>query len=467
MMCHYHQEPAVWACDECIKQYGECCVPPMPEKMDDPLCVLCGKELRYLGMVNSMKPFWARINDFFLYPIRVSSLVFLVVSSLLMLAASYTGPVALVLGLVVACAMTKYSLQVIELMSEGEWAPPTVMEGFSGEGFSLFFKQIAILFLMGLSVYFVAKLQSMTLVIGSVAFFLLALPASMMVLAREGSVFSAVNPIRLLVVMSSIGWPYLLLYFFLVILYGAPGYFFSGHNGDQLNGPFMAASIFVSGYFSLVMCSMMGYCLFQFQEKLGYVAEVDSEVEYSEEEYYLKKALSDSAVFIREGREQEALKLLQGVISQHGDDVELSRRYHRLLVITGDDESLLSFAETYLRRLLVHGKGYEAADVYLSILPRIPGYKPDDPGDRFRLATALREKGRFHDGVRLLLNLHRQFPAYKGIPEAYLLAARIFSEGLGDDGKAVKLLDYVANKYPRSSVYEEVRLFRSVLKELA
>ena len=168
---------------------------------------------------------------------------------------------------------------------------------------------------MGLSVYFVAKLQSTVLVISSVAFFLLALPASMMVLARERSVLSAVNPIRLLIVMSSIGWPYLLLYFFLVILYGAPGYFFSGQGGDEPNGPFMAASMFVSGYFSLVMCSMMGYCLFQFQEKLGYVAEVDSESDYSEEEYYLKKALSDSAVLIREGREQKALKVLQGVFA--------------------------------------------------------------------------------------------------------------------------------------------------------
>ena len=151
---------------------------------------------------------------------------------------------------------------------------------------------------------------------------------------------------------------------------------------------------------------------------------------------------------------------------QHNENVELCRRYHRLLVITGDDESLLSYTVTYLRKLLVRGNGYEAADVYLSVQQRIPGYKPDDPGDRFRLAKALREKGRFRDAVLLLLSLHRQFPAYKGIPEAYLLAARIFSEGLGDDDKAVKLLDYVANKYPRSSVRDEVRLFRSVLKEL-
>ncbi len=52
----------------------------------------------------------------------------------------------------------------------------------------------------------------------AVAFVVLALPASIMVLAMERSVGAAVNPMNLAVLISRIGTPYFLLYGYLILL---------------------------------------------------------------------------------------------------------------------------------------------------------------------------------------------------------------------------------------------------------
>ncbi len=478
--CHYHQKPALWRCERCEKEFGECCVPSAPEEQD-PFCVLCSSEMVYLGVANTAKPFWLKINEFFLYPLNVSALGFLLVCSLLNIVVTLF-PLLWPVAIILICALTKYSLQIIDLVSEGEWRPPTLSEGFSGEGFGLFFKQLAIFFLMGLALYFIAKLNSGIIFFSALGFFLLALPASMMILAREQSVFSAVNPIRLAFVMVSIGWPYLLLYLFLIILYGAPGYFLSGQEiaGDlsgaemlnpEITGPsplFMGAYLFITGYFSFVMCSMMGYCLFQYQEALGYSADMEPELELdiSREEYLTRKALSDSHVLFREGREAEALKCIQGALGQKLESPDLYRRYHQLLILIGKESSLLFFTQKYIRRLMIIGKEYDAADAYLAVQKRLPGYFPDEPDDRYRLALALHGKGQHRQAIRLLHNMHKLFPKYRGIPEAYLLAAKIFSESLGDDKKALQLLMFLDKRFPSSKVIQEVRELLRVLNSL-
>lgn len=464
LACHYHQDAAVWRCDNCRRHFGECCIPPVPEGFEEPSCVLCNQEMAYLGAAHSATPFWLKINDFFLYPIRLSVLGFLAVCVVISFLMPYTGPAFIPLSILLACVLTKYSLQIVESVSLGDWNPPGLMEAFSSEGLSLFFKQMAIFVVMGVALYFSAKL-GLIVTIGVAAFMFLALPASMMVLAREHSVGSAVNPLKLAFVMAAIGWPYLLLYFFLIILYGGPGYFMGGQ--DDFSSLYMVASFLLGGYFSFVMCAMMGYCLFQYQDALGYAAEMDSDEELDESLYLEQKVLADSLVYMREGREREALKLVKGALAKDSSNPLLNKRFHKLLVVCAPDEPLLAFTKKYIQRLLITRNDHEAADVYLETALRVKGFMPEEAGECFRLAKVLATKGMGKEALKLLHNLHRRFPGYGQVPEAYLLAARLMSESFGDDRRARQLLQFVLKNYPDAPEVSEVRVFLGMLDRLA
>ncbi len=67
-----------------------------------------------------------------------------------------------------------------------------------------------------------AMLGGPILMLLALAFVILALPASIMVLAMERSVGAAVNPMNLAVLISRIGTPYFLLYGYLILLTSPP-----------------------------------------------------------------------------------------------------------------------------------------------------------------------------------------------------------------------------------------------------
>ncbi|WP_152558818.1 tetratricopeptide repeat protein [Endozoicomonas numazuensis] len=463
--CQYHKSnPAVWHCGSCQKHYGECCVPVVPEGYDQPLCTLCNHEMIYLGAAHSAEPFWLKINDFFLYPVRISSMAFLAVCILIGFVMPYTGPFILPLSILLMCVLTKYSLQIIESVSLGDWEPPNLSEAFSSEGMSLFFKQMGVFLVAGLALYFLSSL-GVFVVLGAVALMLLGLPASMMILAREHTLTAAVNPIKIAFVVSAIGWPYLLLYFFLIVLYGGPGYFIGGQ--EEVSSLFAAASSLLGGYFSFVMCAMMGYCLYQYQSELGYAAEMESEEGISEEEYQSKKALSDGLIFMREGREEEALKITKQALERDRSDIQLNKRFFRLLLLSAPDQALIKFGEKYIQRLLILRRDHEAADVYLDMKGRMKSYLSPVPGERYRLAEALAQKGKVREAVGLLFNLHKLFPDYQQLPEAYMLIARLLSENMNNDEQANKYLEFIIQKFPDHRIAKEAWEYRKVIESLS
>ena len=463
--CHYHQNnAAIWHCEPCQKHYGDCCVPNVPEGYDEPVCTLCNQQVTYLGAAHTAEPFWQIINKFFTYPVQLASLAFLMVSVVIGFLAPYTGPAAPFLSLVMMAVLIKYSLQIIESVSLGDWQPPSLEEAFSVEALGLFFKQMAIFIVGGVALYFISSLGWFVF-FAALFFMLLGMPASTMILAREQSLFSAINPIKIAFVMAAIGWPYLLLYFFLIVLSGGPAYFI----GFQLepSAAAVAASSFLGGYFSFVMYAMMGYCLYQYQAALGYTAEMEEFEPVSEEDYRKNKALADSLILMREGRETEALKAVKGALSNAATDLQLNKRFFQLLILTATDEVLQKFVSKYIQRLLIVRKEHEAADIYLEVRNRLKAYMPATAGDRFKLAKALSEKGKARESLRLLFNMHKLFPDFTGIPEAYLLVAKMLSENLNNDEQAKTYLDYIIKKYPDSKKAEEARVFRHVIEKLA
>jgi hypothetical protein len=268
-------------------------------------------------------------------------------------------------------------------------------------------------------------------------------------------------------VIQAMGWRYLILWVFLFILWQSPGwvvYMLSTGLPEVILIP-IAALLF--GYFSVVMCAMMGYAVFQYQGALGYVA-VDDEAPsgFPAEEYRRRRALADAEVRLKEGQSGHALEVLAKALDVAPNDLKLNERFHQLLFGLAARERCLRHLAHYLP-LAARLNPAQAATALLNARQLKPDYLPDDALVCERVAEALLQRHKTREGLSLLRNLHQRFPDYPHIPRAYLLAARGFAEGLGQLEPAQKLLGFVRARYPQSPLLGEVANLERIVAQLA
>lgn len=458
MQCSWHAEaPAQWNCTQCHKLFCKTCSPKPPQSYGEPRCPLCHRELKYLGAAQYAEPFWRRLNDFFIYPFKTQTMLFLLVTSMLGVTLASQSIFAALMSIVLTASITKYTYRIIEYMSNGRWEPPSIAEAFTGGGFHLLFKQIAVFIVIGAAIIAAGYFGGLFIAGGVTIFAALALPASVMVLAREDSLIDAIHPGKLFGIMMAIGWPYLLLFFFIILLYGGSGAFLALLDTKVSDSVLFPISVFSSSYFTCVMSALMGYCLFQYQDALGYTTESAADAHFVDEEtWHYQKALAESSIFFQEGRLEDCAEALRAGLKRKKKDPELSRRLFEMRAIGSSKEKMAHEAEQYLELLARRGQYTLAAEALIAIRNREPTWKPENPESRYNAARGLMNRGLFRDTVLILKDMHVQAPDYPKIPQAYLLMAQTLSDGLRRDESALKILSYVQKRFPENSVSCEI-----------
>jgi hypothetical protein len=463
--CRYHPaQPSTWHCAPCQRDYGDCCIPLNADAPElEAQCALCGGKLRFLGAANTAQPFWQRIPAFFRYGLQPGPLAFAAALCL----ASLFMPAWKLLWLALFCVATKYLQSVIESASAGTREAPSLLSAFDGEGFSLFWRVLVIFFISFAVVWLVADFDSEALFWAATLGVQLLIPASLIRLALDKTLGAALSPDQVGAVIRAMGWRYLILWAFLFILWQSPGwviYMLSKGLPEVVLIP-VAALLF--GYFSVVMCAMMGYAVFQYQGALGYVA-VDEEAVsgFPAEEYRRRRALADAEVRLKEGQGGHALEVLAKALDVAPNDLKLNERFHQLLFGLDARERCLRHLAHYLP-LAARLNPAQAATALLNARQLKPDYLPDDAQVCERVAEALLQRHKTREGLSLLRNLHQRFPEYPHVPRAYLLAARGFAEGLGQLEPAQKLLGFVRARYPQSPLLGEVAALEAIIAQLA
>lgn len=463
-LCQYHPtQPATWQCSPCQRHFGDCCIPLNADAPDDaPACPLCRSPLTFLGAANTAQPFWERLPQFFAYALQTGPLAF---AALLALASLFM-PRSLILWVALLSVATKYFHSVIEAGSEGRREAPSLMEAFTGEGFSLFFKQMAV-FLVALgALWLAADFNSELVFWGMNIAIVLLLPASIIRLALSRELGAALSPDQVGEVIRAMGWRYLILCAFLFILWQSPGYVAWMLASGLPKVVLMPVATFLFGYFGVVMCSMMGYAVFQYQGALGFaIAEEGAQVGLPEQEWRRRRALADAEIRLKEGQSDGALETLAKALQRDPEDLRLNERYHQLLFGLGARERCLQHLTHYLP-LVARQNPALAATALLNARQLQGDYLPDDALVCEQVATALLERHRVREALSLLRNLHQRFPDYPHIPRAYLLAARGFAEGLGQLDPARKLLAYIRARHPASPLLDQVAALEETLGRL-
>jgi hypothetical protein len=367
-----------------------------------PNCLHCGEQLEFRQTQSDVVPFWRRLNDFFLYPFQMGPMVLIGIAVLASLLAP-PGWIALITSLFIVFLQFKYGFNVIAAMAEGEFYAPSLQGTLSGGGYDLVYKQFAIVFFMLIMPGIVSAQLSPVLGIPMGIFFLLALPMSTIVLAREQSLRAALNPIILVTSIYRIGWAYLLVYLYLLMMFGSSltfgqlAYEYAGANAAQV---ITSASGY---YFALVMYSLMGYMMYQYRHKL------DSASTSLEGPVTAAPDREDPRVHVllQQGEYERAMDLLAENWKTQQYPPTLIEKYVKIARFTGAWEQLRESLSSILPELLKAKHTAMMPRLLRDLYAAQPDFEIKNLQTAMQVAGAVRERGDSKLAVRLLQNQHK------------------------------------------------------------
>jgi tetratricopeptide (TPR) repeat protein len=467
--CKYHPSRAAhFVCERCDTTFCPDCVSVRDHKAYNTIktahfCPKCNIPLQTMGVGHLIDPFWTRLPQFFLYPFKGHAL-FLIISMATL--GIFLGNSFLFL-LFSTVILIKYSYTALSNTAQGKLNPPELSAETVNADISPAFKQLGLIAINGFLFFSIAQNFGQA---ASIIFLLLAIlgmPAMIMILACGNSVFKAINPLLFVPVIWRVGLPYLLMYFFLILLYGAPSalaYYLFKFLPD-----FLANFMAMAGkqYYTIMSYNLMGYVLLQYHEVLGYHVDYDDFVGQLPASNKTaapidNNPLTEVDILIKEGKFEEALTTIKNDLQQNNQDKELAARYYKLLKAGGKKQELLSFAPDYLRLLLSDNNKKTVRQVYKECL-KIDAKFPLPAEPLYNIAAILNKEGDPQSSLVAYVRLTKEHPKHDLLPESYLHMAKLLNERLGKPEQAKEILAVLIQKFAEHEVGRSAKAYSEQL----
>ncbi|KQM80218.1 tol-pal system YbgF family protein [Xylophilus sp. Leaf220] len=418
----------------------------------------------------TIRPFWQRLNTFFLFPLQTAPLLYaLFISAAALLAKPLFmlfGGLALgvvVLGVVLAAS--RYACKVIDFGSRGILRVADYPLQRDSDLRHLPWKLFAVLLVQGLATVLVArvnpKLAYLVMLATSAS-----LPAVVMVLVQSCSFREAVNPARAISTIRTIGWPYAALCVFLLLLMGGSGIATDLLLPRRSTWFTVMAFVFFNIYFMWVMAALIGYVMYQHHEALDIAPLAGAEREGDGPAVRPGMSPLDAqlAKMVGEGDIGGAVRIAGQALNDEPESIAAHRRFHRTVLLSGDTGLLLGHGQTFIRHLARGGFFSEALQVWRDGRTRDPAFASDDPAAVLGMARHAWRGGDADAALKLIAGFDRRFPQERLIPQVYALAAQVVVQHYHRTDQALQILRTLEARYPQSEQVQEVRwLLRDTL----
>jgi tetratricopeptide (TPR) repeat protein len=472
-VCNYHPtQKAHWVCPSCEANFCPDCVDNRVvdqhgKKKVYHFCPECNVEVERAAFEDIVEPFWFRIPKFFIYPFHPQSLILLVVLSFLSVLLIFPSLLSLLIQIFIAGLVLKYAFTALKNTANGNFDPPKINSKTLLEDFLIVFKQLAIFIIIGYAFYKVTQMAGIIIGLSFLGFALLSVPAMIIVLVGSNSLLQAINPALFVVMAWRIGWSYLLMYIFLILLLLAPaflGQYIVGYLPVKLHYFLLKLA---QNYYTLISYHLMGYVIFQYHEEIGYEVDFEEEEPLPEEiptgEDASGQLLTRVDMLIKEGKLDEAISLIKretlGAITALG----LAERYYNLLRLKEQTSDMLKHGREYLDLLAKVNRKAKLVEVYLECISKDPNFTAT-PTTLLKAASYLNEAGKHTESLEAYSRFIKTNPEDPLVPKAYFLASNIFNEKLKNPGKATKILKNLIQKYPNHDIIPHVQRYLREIK---
>lgn len=427
--CKYHPlEGATFVCRQCVIYQCDKCVDDDNPHHDTVKCFICGSVLESLGSANTVEPFWRRLSEAFKYPLNASSISIIVITSFISVLAMlmpFLFIFAILMYLFAAGSMLKYSFTCLMQTALGEMKAPDVMDAYQG-GIKILFQLVVITLLLALIVGIAAHYMGTALggLFGLIAIF--SYPAILIRFAQTENIIEAMHPFAALALIAAIGLPYGLLIVFVLIMMTSVGVLHEWI-GELVPAVSYLLQTIVSSYYMLVVFHLMGYMLFQYQSELGYTARANDDEDKSKRTD-VERMGAKIDVMLKEGDYEQVIKLYYQAFGLFPQEASFYDKYFDLLYVCKKKELMQDYAPHYLDFLCKKKRFDKLIPSYKQILLVAPEYLPDSPTIRMQLAGLLKQQGDIKLAIKLLNGMHKLYPEYAGLVDAYTLLADTLAE---------------------------------------
>lgn len=440
--CDYHPlDAARWHCTSCQKRFCAACMPDIPPGQNHASCPSCQTALQFLGIGDTIEPFWNRLPAFFKYPFNPNTLAIIIGYSLLVFA-FWSFFRNFIVYLFLFATLLKYLYYLVEYTADGHLEPAPISAAYGDGRFAVAGKQLLVFLLMFLLIFGAAMIGGKPLALIATCLLVLAMPASTLVLAMDGRALAAVNPVFLATLIARIGWPYFVLYGHLVLLMligGTVQEFAVAHLHGGLGE--LVASL-VNCYFAVIFFHMLGYLLYQYQDKLGFVSSHQGDITrfVANPEARLD---ADLDIHLKEGRYDQVQKRLLDALQRDSGNPKRLAQLYRLLHARDDTDGLFAQRQQLLPWLLRQPDEKALGATLRLLIKSQPGFVLENPQLACQCAQQLERQGQHKLALHLLKDFHKRFPDASELADAYLLVARTLANQLHDWDKAIQVLSFI------------------------
>jgi tetratricopeptide (TPR) repeat protein len=432
--CRYHPLiPATYKCDFCEASQCDFCIDE-GFSGDKQCCFLCNNEVQSLGARYSADPFWRRFQEVFRYPLKTETIVFIIGMAILNVVIEFL-PFTIIWFLILLGIFMKYCFTCLEKTAKGSLIPPDITTAYEG-GIVLSLKLIAILFIIGFSIIGVQVWLGTAVATFFGVIALCCCPAIIINFSLSESVIDAVNPLKILYLITSIGLPYGLLLAIILIMFGSVS-FINELISSQTSYVSLALQLVVSNFYTIVIFHLMGYMLFQYQGQLGFIARHEDEDVVSVRGE-VERTLANIEVHVKEGYYDKALLMFQEALQRYGKNKLLHDKCLELLLATKNIQIIDAFAPIYINFLAGSQAKDQLTFVYKKILKVYPSFTPKSPEVKLLLAQECHASGDPLSAVRLLNKIYQQSPSFNRLIPAMELMLEALKNVPNMEQKAIE-----------------------------
>jgi len=465
--CRFHpRRVAHFSCPQCGACYCPKCIVIREKGGYAPgqylhFCPKCNVEVEWVGAANVIDPVWVRMPKIFLFPLGVSPLILIGLFAFAVSLFSAPGLVNTAIRGFVWLAVLKYSFESLKATARGDLRAPGISAETLIGDIGPVVKQFALYILLMAAFGFVTfKLGP---VVG-IAFILAALffvPAMIILLVTTESLFFAINPAAFVRLTFRIGWAYLLMYLFLLLLAGAPAFlsqFFVPFLPERL---VLAVMGFAKGFYTIISYHLMGYVILQYHDRIGYRVDYEDFTDPDSVPACVaadpdQAILNEIEPLIQEGKLDEAIEAIQQRLQTDGiEGINLSERYYNLLKMRKRYGEMAGHGVRHLDLLIEDNKPSKMIQVYAECTKVDPRFLPSAPV-LFKIGSWLNETGKTRQSVAALNRVINAYPNHPLAPRAYFRAAQIFNDRLMSAEKARRILTVLKQKYPQAEIVPQV-----------
>jgi len=220
--CKFHPlDTAINFCPQCDADYCETCsdesFASRPSRSRGShathCCFICEGELEPFQRAQQIPPFWTRLGRIYMYPLNSQAIVAIIILSFV---TALIGA-SLILLLLVTVIMALYTFTCLRETANGHLEAPGLEACFEGSLAPLFYMLVALI-VQAAIVYQVFNKVGFEFGLIAAAFFIVSIPAMIILIVTEESLAAALNPAQLFEVIRATGVSYFVMLLFLIIM---------------------------------------------------------------------------------------------------------------------------------------------------------------------------------------------------------------------------------------------------------